>query len=363
MIRLPSQVRVAVVGAGYFSQFHLHGWANASNVQLVALCDSNLSKAQAYAKQFGAQSAYDNIDGLLSKNQIDLIDIATPPTSHRALIQKALEHRIPIICQKPFGTNFQEAEQLAALADNAQVPLVVHENFRFMPWYRHMHRLLAEGLLGRLHNVSFRLRTGDGQGPTAYLDRQPYFQTMPRLLVMETAIHFIDTFRFLCGEINAVYARLRRLNPAIVAEDAGFIHFEFASGTNGVFDGNRLNDHVANNPRRTLGEMWLEGERGVIRLDGDANLYFKPHHASELTIEYDQGDLTQFGGGACAALQNHVITSLQNGKSPENTAREYLVNLKVQEAVYQSHATGQRIVMKDFQPPVVPLTPTFAELV
>jgi D-apiose dehydrogenase len=355
VIALPSTVRVAVVGAGYFSQFHLRGWANTKQVQLVAVCDSNLSKARAYATQFGAHHAYDNIDSLLSNHTIDLLDLVTPPSSHRVLIQKAIDRRIATICQKPFGTRFTEARELAELAENAQVPLIVHENFRFMPWFRHIHQILAQGTLGRLHSVSFRLRTGDGQGPQAYLDRQPYFQTMPRLLVVETAIHFIDTFRYLCGEVHAVYARLRRLNSAIAAEDAGFIHFEFASGIHGMFDGNRLNDHVAENPRRTLGEMWLEGEGGVIRLDGDANLYFKPHHAAEVKIDYDRGDPTMFGGGACEALQHHVIASLQNGLPPENCARDYLLNLRIQEAVYESHAIGRRIVLKDFEPSRVPL--------
>lgn len=76
---------------------------------------------------------------------------------------------------------------------------------------------------------------------------------MPRLLVVETAIYLSDTFRFLLGEIDAVYARLRRLNLAIKGEDAGLIIFDFASSAAGLFDGNRLNDHVASRPHRTMG--------------------------------------------------------------------------------------------------------------
>ncbi|MEO0763052.1 MAG: hypothetical protein AAFZ09_14815, partial [Pseudomonadota bacterium] len=60
----------------------------------------------------------------------------------------------------------------------------------------------------------------DGQGPDAYHARQPYFQRMPRFLVHETAVHWIDTFRYLMGEAETVYADLRRLNPAIAGEDA-----------------------------------------------------------------------------------------------------------------------------------------------
>ena len=88
--------------------------------------------------------------------------------------------------------------------------------------------MLQARALGEVYQITFRLRPGDGQGPEAYLERQPYFQTMERFLVHETAIHFIDVFRFLLGEEpSTVYASLRRLNPAIKGEDAGLMLFSF----------------------------------------------------------------------------------------------------------------------------------------
>lgn len=111
-----------------------------------------------------------------------------------------------------------------------------------------------------MYQVTFRLRPGDGKGPDAYLERQPYFQTMEKFLVHETAIHLIDVFRFLLAEEpSAVYAALRRLNPAIAGEDAGMMLFDFPSGARAVFDGNRLADHKAENRRLTMGEMVIEG--------------------------------------------------------------------------------------------------------
>jgi D-apiose dehydrogenase len=256
----------------------------------------------------------------------------------------------PVICQKPFGRDYAEAVAFTERAARHNTTLVVHENFRFMPWYREAKRLLAGGALGTLHNISFRLRPGDGQGPDAYLNRQPYFQTMPRLLVVETAIHLIDTFRMICGEVTSVYAQLRKLNPVIAGEDAGIIVFGFENGVAGVFDGNRLNDHVAANPRTTMGEMWLEGSAGVLRLDGDARLWFKPHQQPEQPHAYARGDETSFGGGACEALQQHVVNALRSHRSPENTAADYLINLRIQEAVYRSNATHQRITLSTFDP-------------
>lgn len=352
--------RVAVVGAGYFSQFHLNGWRTVPSVSVVAICDVNEARAAQMAQQFQVGSVLNSVDDLFARGGFDLLDIATKPNTHRGLVEKAMAAGVPTICQKPFTLDYHEAMATALIAEEANVPLVVHENFRFMPWYRHLKGLLDQGLLGRLHNISFRLRTGDGQGGDAYQSRQPYFKTMPRLLVVETAVHFIDTFRYLFGEVNAVYARLRRLNPAIAGEDSGFIHFEFVSGAVGCFDGNRLNDHVADNPRRTLGEMWIEGESGVIRLDGNAVLYFKPHGKSEEVLPYSRGDDSQFGGGACGALQAHVVAALRSGQRPENSALDYLPNLLIQEAVYASHEQGQRILIDHFQPPGQPLVPVFS---
>ncbi len=284
---------------------------------------------------------------MLSAVDVDLVDVVLPPQAQATVVRAALDRRRATICQKPFGRDLADAESMTAWAEAVKTPLVVHENFRFTPWFRECRRLIDAGLFGRLHGMTFRLRPGDGQGPRAYLDRQPYFQQMPQLLVRETAVHFIDTFRYLCGEVRAVTARLRRLNPVIVGEDAGLVVFEFDDDRMALFDGNRLNDHVAANPRRTLGEAWIEGEAGVLRLDGDARLWWKPHHGDESEHAYERGGEGAFGG-ACTALQAHVLAHLRGGTPLENRARDYLVNLQVQAAVYRSHDIGARVSMADY---------------
>ncbi len=340
--------RVAMVGAGYFAQFQLEGWRDAG-APVVALCDLDGERAKLLARQHGDPRCFTNAADMFDAVQPSLVDVVLPPQAQARVVRTALERRIPTICQKPFGVDLAEAEALTEFAQAQGTTLVVHENFRFTPWFRECRRLIDAGHFGRLHSISFRLRPGDGQGANAYLDRQPYFQTMPQLLVRETAVHFIDTFRFLMGEVIAVTARLRRLNPAIAGEDAGLLIFEFAGDTTGLFDGNRLNDHAAENPRRTMGELWLEGEHGVLRLDGDARLWWKPHHGLEAEHPYAQGSIGAFGG-ACTALQAHVLAHLRTGATLQNSAHEYLKNLHVQEAVYSSHSTGARVEMAQFDP-------------
>ncbi len=171
-------------------------------------------------------------DAALDAEQPDLVDLITPPATHREFVGQAVRaRRCRRSARSPSAPSYAEAR--GAHRDGrarAGVPLIVHENFRWMPWYREAQRADRRRRAGHAALVAFRLRPGDGQGPRAYLDRQPYFQQMPRLLVLETAIHWIDTFRYLMGEVSGVYAQLRRVNPVIAGEDAGYIVFEFAGG-------------------------------------------------------------------------------------------------------------------------------------
>jgi predicted dehydrogenase len=354
------RLRVLGVGAGYFSQFQYLGWRNIPAVECVAIVNRDTAKAQALAARFGIGRFFRDLDVALEETRPDLVDLMTPPSTHAAFVGGIVARGIPVICQKPFGRSYVEAVALTEAAEQAAVPLVIHENIRWDPAWRETKRLIEAGTLGRLHGISFRLRPGDGQGPHAYLDRQPAFQAMPRFLVNETAIHWIDVFLHLCGGIAAVYARLRRLNPVIAGEDAGIIVFEFDNGAAGLFDGNRLNDHVAANPRRTMGEAWIEGSSGVLRLDGEARLWWKPHREPEEEHVYDRGPADTFGGGACEWLQRHVVDHLTHGAPLENTAREYLAALRIQEAVYRSAHEGRRIEIATFDPLRVEAKPATA---
>jgi len=341
--------RIVMVGAGYWAQFQVEGWRDAGT-PLAAICNRHVENAEALAQRYGVPKCYSDIQAMLDAERPTLVDVVLPPVAQEPVVRAAIERGIPTICQKPFGTDLKQAEAMTALAEAAGVPLVIHENFRFAPWFREMRRRIDEGFFGRVHSVAFRLRPGDGQGPQAYLDRQPYFQQMPEFLVRETAVHFIDTFRFLMGEVHAVTARLRKLNPVIAGEDAGVLIFEYDDDRSGLFDGNRLNEHPAQNMRRTMGEMWLEGERGVMRMDGHARLWWKPHGEPERAHGYDDGASRGAFGGASTALQAHVLAHLHSGAALENAARDYLANLYVQTAAYHSHATGHRVPMAAFDP-------------
>lgn len=338
------KLRVATIGAGYFSQFHHEAWAGMDEVDLVAVCDQDADKARAFAERWRIPATYTDAGEMLEVEKPDLLDIIAPPAAHLELIRLAAERGVPTaICQKAFCRSLAEAQEATRIAEDANLRLIVHENFRFEPWHGEVKRRIEDGLVGELYQIGFRLRPGDGQGPRAYLDRQPYFQKMERFLIHETAIHLIDVFRFFLGEVATVTARLAQLNPAIAGEDAGYVIYEFQSGARALFDGNRLVDHPADNRRLTMGEMLVEGSAGVVRLDGYARLFHRAmgdNEERELAYEWSN---TGFAGDSVLHLQRHVVEHLRRGTPAMNTAREYLANLRVEEAVYESASTGRTV--------------------
>ena len=158
---------------------------------------------------------------------------------------------------------------------------------------------------------------------------------MPRLLVYETGVHLIDTFRFLAGEVNRVYCILRKLNPVLAGEDAGLLIFEFASGAVGMWDANRYNESNCQDPRYTFGEFLVEGSGGTIRLDMDGTITVQPLGRPEQRHKYTH-ERRGFGGDCCYATQRHFIDHLIDGGPFETSGAEYLKTLVVQEALYRS---------------------------
>ncbi|MFY0617519.1 Gfo/Idh/MocA family protein [Shimia sp.] len=337
-----SPIRVACIGAGYFSQFHYGSWARIDDAILVGSCNRDIEKA----RETGLP-AYDNLKKMLNETSPDVLDIILPPVVHAESIRTALDCGVKtLVCQKPFCQSLEEAREMAMLADAAGARVIVHENFRFQPWYREMKRVLDRGEIGNVQQLTFRLRPGDGQGRDAYLARQPYFREMQRFLVHETAIHWVDTFRYLLGDPVSVYADLRQVNPAIAGEDAGYILSEHHGGVRSLFDGNRTLDHSADNHRCTMGEGLLEGSEGTLSLRGDGSLWLRRFGSRQESCLLEPNACPGFGGDCVHHLQSHVISGLLGEQTIENEARSYLKVIEIETAIYASSQTGQKLKLE-----------------
>ena len=324
------------VGAGYFSHFQYDAWRRIPEVEIAAMCNRNMERAKPILTEYGIAAHYTDYRKMLEKEKPDFVDIITPPPTHLEMCKTAADIGVNIICQKPLTPTFVEAKEIVACTSESGIRFMVHENWRFQPWYRQIKELLGSGIVGdKIHTMSFRSRMGDGWGEDAYLNRQPYFRDYPHLLIYENGVHFIDTYRYLAGEIRGVYSVLKKLNPVIAGEDCAIVVFDFESGASGIWDANRYNESNFDNPRYTFGEFLLDAEGGSIRLYSDGRLTVQPLGKTEESHDYHHED-RGFAGDCCYFAQRHFVDRMLDGQPFETNGDDYLRTLAVQNAVYDS---------------------------
>ena len=329
----------ALLGAGFFAGFQAEGWQRLPGVEITALADLQMERAREFAARFGIPRVYASAEELLRHERLDFVDIVTRPDSHLPLVELAAAHGTPIICQKPMAPTWEECLRMVELCQSAGVRLLIHENWRWQIWYREVKKLIEADVFGRIFHLGFCMRSGDGRGAEPYTV-QPYFRTMPRLLIYETLVHFLDTFRFLAGEIATVFCQARRVNPLIAGEDYAVIQLGLTSGAHGLIDANRLAGAVP--PEVAFGVFTLEGERAALRMTPQGELFITEYGHPEYRHEYEippQG----YKGDSVFAAQQHYAACLRDGLPCETEGEEYLKTVQAMFACYESAATGRLI--------------------
>jgi predicted dehydrogenase len=338
------RLRGVGVGAGYFAPFQYEAWTRIPEVEITAVCDRSQDKAAQLARDYKIPRHYEDWRQMIEIEAPDFVDVITPPEAHEEICAFAGERGVSIICQKPLAPTLEASRRIVARAQAAKVRFMVHENWRWQPWYRKIKEISVAGTIGAFTHIHFLMRTGDGWGEHPYSPRQPYFRDYPRLLVYETGVHFIDAFRFLLGEVTSVFAVLRRLNPVIRGEDSGILLLNFANGATAVWDANRYNEVETPSPRLTFGLLRIDGTLGQLGLDTEANLRVKLLGEPEYEVEYERSS-RNFAGDSVYFLQRHFVNCMLDEKEFESSGEDYLKTIGVVEAAYHSASSSSVVTL------------------
>jgi predicted dehydrogenase len=336
----PAPLRGAIIGAGYFAGIQMQAWREIEGAVITAVCDLDGDKAKAFAARHGISAVYSDVGELLEHEELDFVDIVTRPDSHLVLVERAAERGLAVLCQKPLAPTFKEAKAIVSLCEAKAVPFMVNENWRWQKWYREIKALLEADTIGAVFHAFVCMRTGDGRGEAPY-QHQPYFKDMERFLIFETLVHFIDTLRFLMGDIHSVYATTRRINSLIRGEDLALLTLEFASGATAVIDANRFTEPQARS--ETFGRVSLEGRLGEIVLELSGDVHVRPNNGPSRLHAYPHPG--GYRGGSCQATQAHFVTALMQGLPFETSGVDYLRTLAVVEAAYSSAASSKVVTL------------------
>ena len=140
---------IGVVGAGRWANWaHLPGWVRDERCQLVAVCDSELERAQRAAAEFGADVAVADYRELLERDDIDIIDVVTRDTEHFEINCAAIQAGKHVLSEKPVAHDYRDVRMIADLAVSKGLKTKVGFTFRYSPAVRYLKDMIDRGDLG-----------------------------------------------------------------------------------------------------------------------------------------------------------------------------------------------------------------------
>ena len=146
------KARIGIVGLGSIAQtIHLPILSKFSDVEIVAVCDVDRTKAQVVADKFKVRRYYNNFEKMLAIEQdLDGIDICTPTKLHKEMAIAALAEKNNVLVEKPLARTVLEAEEIAATAKKYHQALMVGMNNRFRPDSMILKSFIEDKALGKL---------------------------------------------------------------------------------------------------------------------------------------------------------------------------------------------------------------------
>ncbi|HUF46768.1 MAG TPA: Gfo/Idh/MocA family oxidoreductase [Vicinamibacterales bacterium] len=254
-----SSLNIALIGYQFMGRAHSNAWRQVGpflsprlTPRLKVICGRTARSVKAAARQWGWDEAATEWESVVTRTDVDLVDICTPGDSHAAIAIAAAKAGKAVLCEKPLANSVREAEAMLAAVDKAGVPHMICHNYRRAPAVALAARLIETGQIGEVRH--FR---------GTYLQdwiTDPSFPLVWRLdrtragsgALGDIGAHVVDLARYLVGEITEVAGDLRtfirkrplpgkpRARGTVTVDDAATALVRFAGGAMGTIEATRL---------------------------------------------------------------------------------------------------------------------------
>ena len=312
------------------------GFKKAKNCTVSGLWRRDLSKAQEAVREYRKfpLRAFESPEALCSSSDVDAIFVASPDALHLEHVLLAVQHRKPVLCEKPLAMNAAQCERMIAAANRAGVLLGVAHNFRFNHSVIRLRKLVAEGKIGQplLARSEFHYFTRNSART---------WITDPTLAcggpIGDVAVHCVDSLRYvLQDEVTSVYARALNDQYSGALESAAVLLLEFQKGI--------LAAVTVNTRAEYRSPLWITGDNGFVGAEDALNV----EHPLELICKrMDQKPVSErVSNVSCYADQVDAFAlSIERGIPFAAPGVEGLRNQRVLDAAYRSIKTGSREVL------------------
>ncbi len=380
-----AKVSLAVVGCGGIAGAHYDGWKEIHGkepelVDIAAVCDAIRPAAERYADRVAEfqgrrPAVYDDVAAMLRAGQVQAADICTPHYLHHRVALACIEAGVAVQIEKPSGLTVKATKRVVEAAAARDVIAATAENIRREPSKRTAWWLLNEsGLMGRPR--AFHVQGVQYRGPVDPTQAPRWHWRAERTLsgggwVLDSGAHFMDTIRYLYGDVHSVYARVQQLRPHPMVKD-GLRAFDeqedyfsatinFESGVVGVWS------RASTLPGHNWSECDHYAECGAI-VDRSGDVFHGPHGKAEVSIPGRETETLEalyprfvatLGPDRRQRLFPHDFTNgftlecydfaqaIATGRPVEVSCEQGLQAKAIAFAIYESAATGQAVRVDD----------------
>lgn len=225
-------VKAGFVGCGQMGRKHALNCAILDGVKVLAVADTDRSRANDLASQVGAR-AYDHIDQMMAGDALDCLIVATPPSVRLPIVEAAAARGAAVFVEKPLALGLDEARAICRTVDKAGVVNSAGFHLRYCPLTQKAKTLMAGRRLTHVRTLTTTSYYLKMDMPGWFLQRKHSGGPL-----LEQSLHMFDVARYLAGDITEVLARGDRLiRPELGqfdSEDTLVLAYGFASGALGT---------------------------------------------------------------------------------------------------------------------------------
>lgn len=341
------KLKFAVLGCGFWSKFQIGAWTEIEGVELVAVYNRTLSKAEKIAEYFKIPHVYNDPEELFKNEQLDFVDIITDVDTHSFFVDLAVNHGIRhIICQKPMAPDLKTAKNMVSKCISSGAKLYIHENYRWQAPVRRFKQIIDSGAIGK----PFKARVTFLSGFPVF-DNQPFLMELDHFILTDMGSHIFDVVRYLFGECDTLWCQTRAVNPKIKGEDLAVILMDMKNGMP-VYTEMSYASIVEHDTFSTL-NILVEGDKGSVFLGPGFEIRTTTRKETNSEIvkfpSYSWADPDYIVNHESGIHVNRNILNDINGTGKaENTGEDNLETVRLIWASYESAGSGEIVKIDSF---------------
>ncbi len=204
-MRVKEPLRVAIVGCGRIGQgYHIPSLLKIRDAKVVAICDENEDLVKKTARRFNISRYYTDSSEMLAREEVNMVDICTPPQTHLALSIQAMQAGCHVLVEKPMALNLREVDEMASAAKQHNVKLCPVHNKLFEPVMMKARATVNEGRIGNLVGIDIQTFLSKASADLMLMNEEHWCHSLPAGIFNETLPHPIYLAAAFLGKLEPV---------------------------------------------------------------------------------------------------------------------------------------------------------------